>query len=62
VERALAIACSMARRMHSWSYSRLAMLLSCHVCGAFLPLDEKTMSYEYSVVFLFEKTMSSIVF
>jgi hypothetical protein len=41
---ALVIACSMARRMHSWSYSRLAMLVLCQVCGALLPLDEKTMS------------------
>jgi hypothetical protein len=38
------IACSMARRMHAWSYSGLAMLVPCHVCGALLPLDEKTMS------------------
>jgi hypothetical protein len=45
VEWALVIACSMARRMHSWSsYSGVAMLVPCHVCGALLPLDEKTMS------------------
>jgi hypothetical protein len=41
VERALVIARSMARRMHSWSYSGLAMLVPCHVCGALLPVDEK---------------------
>jgi hypothetical protein len=41
---ALVIACSMARRMHSWSYSGLAMLVPYHVCGALLSLDEKTMS------------------
>jgi hypothetical protein len=29
---ALVIACSMARRMHSWSYSGLAMFVPCHVC------------------------------
>jgi hypothetical protein len=44
VEWALVIACSMARRMHSWSYSGLAMLVPCHVRGALLPLDEKTVS------------------
>ena len=38
----------MARRMHSWSYSGLAMFVPCHVCGALLPLDEKTMSSGYS--------------
>jgi hypothetical protein len=41
---AMVIACSMARCMHSWSYSGLAMLVPCHVCGALLPLDEKNMS------------------
>jgi hypothetical protein len=45
---ALVIACSMARRMRSWSYSGLAMLVLCHVCGALLPLNEKTMSSGYS--------------
>jgi hypothetical protein len=44
VDWALLIACSMARRMHSWSYSGLAILVPCHVCGALLPMDEKTMS------------------
>jgi hypothetical protein len=29
VEWALVIACSMARRMHLWSYSGLAMLVPC---------------------------------
>jgi hypothetical protein len=29
VEWALETACSMARRMHSWSYSGLAMLVPC---------------------------------
>jgi hypothetical protein len=47
VEWALVLACSMARRIHSWSYSGLAMLVPCHVCGA-LVLDEKTMSSRYS--------------
>jgi hypothetical protein len=47
VRCALVIACSMARRMQSWSYSRLAMLVPCHVCGALLPLDEKTKSSGY---------------
>jgi hypothetical protein len=42
------MACSMARRMHSWSYSGLAMLVTCHVCGALLPLDEKMTSSGYS--------------
>jgi hypothetical protein len=32
MECALVIACSMARRMHSWSYSRLATFVPCHVC------------------------------
>jgi hypothetical protein len=45
VEWALVIACSMARRIHSWSYFGLAMLVPCHVCGALLPMDEETMSY-----------------
>jgi hypothetical protein len=44
VRCALVMACSMARRMHSWSYYGLAMLVPCHVCGALLPLDEKSMS------------------
>jgi hypothetical protein len=44
VEWALVIACYMARSMHSRSYSGLAMLVPCHVCGALLPLDEKTLS------------------
>jgi hypothetical protein len=44
VEWAQVIACSMARRMHSWSYSGIAMLVPCEVCGALLPLDEKTIS------------------
>jgi hypothetical protein len=48
VELALVIACSMARRMHSWSYSGLTMLVPCQVCGALLPLDEKTISSGYS--------------
>jgi hypothetical protein len=48
VEWALVIVCSIARRMHSWSYSGLAMSAPCHVCGALLPLDEKTMSSGYS--------------
>jgi microcompartment protein CcmK/EutM len=43
VEWVLVIAGSMARRMHSRSYSGLAMLVSCHVYGVLLPLDEKTM-------------------
>jgi hypothetical protein len=47
VEWVLVIACSMARRMHSWSYSGLAMLVPCHVCEALLPLDEKTLSSGY---------------
>jgi hypothetical protein len=45
---ALMSACSVARRMYSWSYSMLAMLVPCHVCGALLPLDEKSMSSGYS--------------
>jgi hypothetical protein len=45
VEWALVIACSMAVRMHSWSYFGLAMLVPCHVLGALLAPDEKTMSY-----------------
>jgi hypothetical protein len=44
VEWALVIACSMARGIHSWSYSGLAMSVPCHMCGALLPLDEKTVS------------------
>jgi hypothetical protein len=48
VEWVLVIACSMARRMHSWSYSELAMIMLCQVCGALLPLDEKPMSSGYS--------------
>jgi hypothetical protein len=44
LEWALVIACSIARRMHSWSYSGLAMLVPCQVCGALLPLNEKTVS------------------
>ena len=40
VEWALVIECSMARRMHSWSYFGLAMLVPCHVCGALLLLDD----------------------
>jgi hypothetical protein len=44
VEWALVIACSMARHTHSWSYSGLAKLVPSHVCGALLPLDEKSMS------------------
>jgi hypothetical protein len=42
MEWALVTASSIARRMHSWSYSGLAMLVPCHVCGALLPLDGKT--------------------
>jgi hypothetical protein len=42
MEWALVIACSMARCMHSWSYSGLAMLVPCQVCAASLPPDEKT--------------------
>jgi hypothetical protein len=45
VEWAFAMACSMARRMHPWSYSGSAMLVPCHVCGVLLPLDEKIMSF-----------------
>jgi hypothetical protein len=48
VEWALVIACSIARRMYSWSYSGLAMFMPCHVCGALLPLEENTMSSGYS--------------
>jgi hypothetical protein len=48
VEWALVIACSMARCMHSWSYSGLAMLVPSYECGALLPLDEKTVSSGYS--------------
>jgi hypothetical protein len=47
VEWTLVLLCSMARRMHSWSYSGLAMLVPCQVCGALLPLDEKTVSSGY---------------
>jgi hypothetical protein len=47
VDWALVIACSMARRMHSWSYSGLAMFVPSQVCGALLPLDEKTASSGY---------------
>jgi hypothetical protein len=46
VEWALVIACSTAQRMHSWSHSGLAMLVPCQVCGAMLPLDDKTISSE----------------
>jgi hypothetical protein len=42
VEWALMIACSMARRIHSWSYSGLPMFVPCQVYGALRPLDEKT--------------------
>jgi hypothetical protein len=45
LEWALGIASSMARRMHSWSYAGLAVLVSCHVCGALVRLDEKTISF-----------------
>jgi hypothetical protein len=31
VEWALVIECSMARRMHSWSYFGFAMFVQCHV-------------------------------
>jgi hypothetical protein len=44
VEWALVIACAMTRRIHSWLYSGLAMLVPCHVRGSLLPQDEKTMS------------------
>jgi hypothetical protein len=44
VEWALLTPCSMARRMHSWSHSGLAMLVPCQVCGALLPPDEKSIS------------------
>jgi hypothetical protein len=43
VEWALVIACFMACRIHSWSYS--TMFVPCEVCGALMSLDEKTMSY-----------------
>jgi hypothetical protein len=46
VEWALEMACSMARCMHSWSYSRVSMRVPCHVGGALLPLDERMASYE----------------
>jgi hypothetical protein len=44
VKWALVIACSMARLMHSWSYSGLAMLVPYQVWGALLPFDKNTMS------------------
>ena len=44
VDWALVIACSTARRIHSLSFSGLAMLAPCQVCVALLPLDEKTTS------------------
>jgi hypothetical protein len=47
VEWALVIACSMARRMHSWSYLGLARFVPSHLCDALLPLDEKTTSSGY---------------
>jgi hypothetical protein len=43
VKWVLVIACSMGRRMHSWLCFGLAMLVPCHVWGALLPHDEKTM-------------------
>jgi hypothetical protein len=45
---ALAMACSIARRMYSWSHSMFAMLLPCYVYGALLALEEKTKSSGYS--------------
>jgi hypothetical protein len=44
---AMVIACSMARRMHSWSYFGFAMFVPSKVCGALLPLDENTTSSGY---------------
>jgi hypothetical protein len=42
VVRALVMACSMARRMHSWLYYGFATLMLCQVCGAMLSLEEST--------------------